>query len=285
MAQRIRSNSIRVLFLLLGVLIGASSVILFMAPFDIAPGGVIGVAILLNHLLDTPLGLVVFLLNIPIQVIAARMLPNGWRVVFWTAFVVLLYSLALDWLAPHFPKDGLTDNVLLNAIFGGITGGISGGLVIRAGGSFGGTSTIALILQRKTGTPMSTTFLYTDMLVIGVAGLVFGWEAALYATVALFINGLAVDYVMEGPSIIRTVIIITDHPDIVSAALMQGLSRGVTAWQAKGMYTGEERSMLFVTVSRAQVRELRELVHNVDPEAFLVIGQGHAAYGRGFRRL
>lgn len=281
--HKFREFSLRWIMISLGVFIGALSVLVFMAPFDIAPGGVTGVAVILAHLVDTPIGLVVLLLNIPIQYLGYRLLPGGWRVVAWTLYVVVTFSTLLDLMGPYLPPEGLTDNVLLNALFGGITGGIAGGLIYRSGGTFGGTSTLALILQRRTGTPMSTTFLYTDMLIIGMAGLVFGWEAALYAVVALFISGLATDYVMEGPSIIRTAVIITDHPQEVAEAVLSTLHRGVTGWEARGMYTGQQRWMLYVTVSRSQMRELRQLVMQTDPTAFMVIGQGHAAYGEGFR--
>ena len=283
MAKTIFKIIVRYIVMTIGAIIGAISVILFMAPFEIAPGGVSGVAVLLNHILNTPIGLMVLLLNIPIQLIGYRMLPGGWRVVVRTIYVLLIYSAAIDLLAPYLPADGLSEDRLLNALFGGISGGIGGGLIYRSGGTFGGTSTLALIVQQRTGTPLSTTFLYTDSLVIGAAGLVFGWEPALYAVVALFVGGLATDYLLEGPSIVRTAMIITNHPDAVSTAIMEELNRGVTAWRAKGMYTGEERWVVYVSLSRSQVQDVRRVALNTDPQAFVVIGQGHAAYGEGFQ--
>ena len=131
---------------------------------------------------------------------------------------------------------------------------------------------------------MSTTFLYTDTVVIGVAGLVFGWEAALYAVVALFVSGLATDYTLEGPSVIRTAVIITDHPQQVADAIFRGLHRGVTSWPVTGMYTQQPHSILYVVVSRSEMRALRQVVSEADPESFIVIGQGHSAFGEGFKR-
>ena len=277
-----RSFILRLFLMTLGALIGAVSVIVFMAPFNIAPGGVSGVAVILNHLFNTPIGLFVLIGNIPIQIIAYRML-GGWRVVAYTVYVVLIYSVAIDVLTPYFPAQGLSENVLLNAIFGGVVGGISSGLVYRAGGTFGGTSTLSRILQRRLGIPMSSSVLYTDMFVIGAAGLVFGWEGALYAAVSLIISGLAADYVLEGPSVIRTAVIITDQPEAVAEVILHGLDRGVTGWEAKGMFTGQEHTLLYVTIGRAQVPDLRRLVFAADPHAFVVVGQGHAAYGSGFK--
>ena len=174
---------------------------------------------------------------------------------------------------------------MLNALFGGMTGGIGVGLVYRAGATFGGTSTLALILQRRFGFPMSTTFLCTDTLIIIAAGLVYGWEGALYAAIALFTAGLATDYVLEGPSVIRTAMIITDKPEEISQRVFASLQRGVTSWKIKGEYTGTDRTMLYVTIARSQVRDLKDEISHVDPKAFIVIGMGHAAYGAGFRRV
>jgi uncharacterized membrane-anchored protein YitT (DUF2179 family) len=264
------------------VAISAVAVIVFLAPFDIAPSGISGVAVILKDLINTPIGLMTFVLNIPIQIMAYYMLPGSWRVVVRTMYVLLVYSVMLDVLGGFIPDDGVSENILLNAIFGGVLEGIAGGLSFRAGGSFGGTSTLALIIRRKMGTPMSTTLLYTDVLVILAAGVAFGWEAALYATLSLFISGLASDYVLEGPAVIRTAVIITTEPDAVSEVIMVKLDRGVTGWEVTGMYTKQKRWMLYVSTQRSQIRELQRLVRQVDPGAFVVVGQGHSAYGEGF---
>jgi uncharacterized membrane-anchored protein YitT (DUF2179 family) len=129
----------------------------------------------------------------------------------------------------------------------------------------------------------STTVLYTDTLVVGVAGL-FSAEAAMYAILTLFISGLATDYVLEGPSVIRTAMIVTNQPEIIANAILTRLDRGVTAWEVKGMYTGQQRWLLYVTISRSEVTELHRIVTDVDQQAFIVIGQGHTAYGEGFKR-
>ena len=116
------------------------------------------------------------------------------------------------------------------------------------------------------------------------------WLVPLLLTVhnaeeALFIGGAASDYVLEGPSVIRTVTIITDKPKEVADAVLVEMHRGVTAWQGKGMFTDDDHTVLFVTVSRQQANEVRVLIHRVDPDAFVVIGQGHSAYGEGFKDI
>ncbi len=285
MLQQFRDTLFRYSLIALGIVIGALSLIVFLQPLDIAPAGVSGASTLLNELFDTPIGLTIFLLNIPIQLLGYWMLPNGARVIGRSVVIILIFSVVIDNLGPMAPAGGISDERMLNALFGGITGGIGVGLVYRAGATFGGTSTLALILQRRFGFPMSTTFLCTDTLIIIAAGLVYGWEGALYAAVALFTAGLATDYVLEGPSVIRTAMIITDKPTEISQRIFANLQRGATSWTIKGEYTGLERTMLYVTVARSQVRDLKEEVSQIDPNAFVVIGMGHAAYGAGFRRV
>jgi uncharacterized membrane-anchored protein YitT (DUF2179 family) len=280
--NQILSVASRILLLSIGAVVSAIAVIVFQAPFNIAPGGVSGVAIILNSLFALPIGIVILIGNIPIQLIAYRMM-GGWRVIAATVYAVVLYSVLIDVLTPYFPPQGVSDNVLLNALFGGIISGIGSGLIYRAGGTMGGTSTIGRILQQRKGIPLSTSILYTDSIVIALAGIVFGWEGALYAILALYVGGAAADYVLEGPSVIRTAVIITDLPREVADAIIGGLGRGVTAWEGTGMFTDTPRTVLYVTISRSQVNGLRRAVQQIDPQAFIVIGQGHSAYGHGFQ--
>jgi uncharacterized membrane-anchored protein YitT (DUF2179 family) len=273
------------MMLIIAAVIDATSVNIFFAPFKIAPSGVTGVAVILNNLDPRlPIGLLILLGNIPVQIFGYRML-GGWRVVVRTVFYIVLYSFLVEFIKPYTANVEVGTNILLNAIFGGILGGIAGGLVLRAGGTQGGTSTLGRILQQQFGMPLSTTSLYTDTAVIFLAGLVFGWEGALYAIVALFVWGATADYVLEGPSVIRTATIITDKPEAISGMVMDNMGRGVTAWQGTGMFTDQDHTVLFITISRAEVSDLQRLVHAADPDAFVVIGQGHVAYGEGFRRI
>ena len=286
MAANLRASSIlsigwHVFLLTLGAIISAFGVIVFEAPFKIAPGGISGVAIILNYVIHTPIGLIILIGNIPIQIFAYRML-GGWRVIAATVYAVGLYSILIDVLPPFAP---ISHDILLNAVFGGIVGGIGTALVLRAGGTMGGTSTLGRILQQRYGTPLSSSTLYTDGIVVIFAGLAFGLEGGLYAMVGLFVAGATTDYALEGPSVIRTGVIITDHPNEVADRIIKELGRGVTSWEAKGMFTDQPHTVLYVTIGRSQVNTLQRLVISADPAAFLVIGQGHSAYGEGFKEV
>ncbi len=266
-----------------GGLLLAANVNLFLAPSRIAPGGVSGIAIILNSLTRWPIGLTMLVLNVPLVVLGYFHLGRR-RFLGRTMYVVLLYNLGIDLLSRWLPAEGLTDQPLLNALYGGMVGGIGTGLVFRGGGTSAGTGVIGRVLQLRTGIPVSQLYLFTDGAVVLAAGLAFGWESAVYALVTLFLWGLAVDFVLEGPSVVRTAFVVTDHPDRVAQAVFGQLGLGLTAWAARGMFTEAEHTVLFCTVSRPDVDELRSVVSAADPEAFVVIGHGHQASGGVYRR-
>jgi uncharacterized membrane-anchored protein YitT (DUF2179 family) len=240
-------------------------------------------AIIINKWLGWPVGLTMLFLNVPMVLLGFRYLGR-FRFLLHTLYAVLLYNLGADLLARWMPAGGLADDLLLNALFGGVIGGIGSGLVLRGRGSLAGTGVLGRILQIKTGVPVSQLYLVTDGGVILVAGLVFGWERGLYALVTLFIWGLATDYLLEGPSVVRMAFIVTDAPEAVASAVFEQLNLGVTAWPAKGMFTTQQHTILFCTVSRPYERALQDVVAEADPDAFYVVGHGHQARGGVFRQ-
>jgi uncharacterized membrane-anchored protein YitT (DUF2179 family) len=274
--------------MLIGALVVALGYGLFQVPYNIAAGGVGGIGIIINHFTGWPVGMMYFILNIPLLVLGYFHLGR-WRFVLRTVLAVFVFSVATDlfiaFLPRFLPQHPITSDTLLSAVYGGIVGGVGGGLIYRAGSTLAGTGVVGRIIQRKTGIPLSQIYLYTDGLIILIAGVIFGWEIALYALLTLFLNGLASDYTLEGPSSVRTATIVTDHPQAVARALMDGFGRGVSRWQITGGYSDEAHAMLMCTIYRSQVNELKCFVTGVDPSAFVVIGMAHQALGGGFTRL
>lgn len=267
----------------ISAIIGGLSMQWFLIPSNIVAGGFAGIAIMSNFLFGLPVGVVTMLLNIPLMIVAYFVL-GGWRVIAKTVYFIIAFSVATDVLGLLLPTGGITDNLILNAIFAGIFGGVSGGIALRVGATGGGTGTLGRILQMKAGLPISTGSLMLDGTIIAASGFLFGWEAVMYAILSVVVYGQVVDYVLEGPSLIMTATIITNEPVDVADHIMFRLNRGVTGWDVTGMYTGHERTVLFVTAYRAEVAQLRRIVSSIDPDAFIVVGHGHVAYGEGFRR-
>ncbi|MFQ5611332.1 MAG: YitT family protein [Anaerolineae bacterium] len=268
--------------LTLGAVVLALNANLFLAPARLTPGGLLSISIIINEFTGWPLGVMMLILNIPMVALGFRYLGR-FRFLTRTVFVVALYSLGIDLLAQILPPRGLTDNLLLNAVYAGVVGGVGTGFVYRGRGTPGGTGVLGRVLQLKSGVPISQVYLLTNGLIILAAVLVFGWERALFAFMTLFIWGLAADYILEGPSVVRTAFIITDSARDVSRAVINQLGLGITAWPAQGMFTETDHVVLFCTVSRPDVNILREMVAEIDPRAFVVIGHGHQATGGVFR--
>lgn len=272
-------------FIIAGAIIQALSVVMFLAPADLAPGGVSGLALIFNRIIPFPIsiGLWILLLNVPLLALGIRYL-GGWRFLIRTIITVALYS-GFTALFERMHIQSVTNDVLLNTLFGGIVGGIGAGLVFRARATTGGTDILALLLVRLRSVPLSQSYLITDVVVIVLAGVAFGWEKALYAIIALYVGGVVAETISEGVHISRTATIITQRPDEVAQAVMTEMGRGVTRWAGTGAYTGSERPILFIVISRAETAMLKAIVSQADPQAFVVISQAQEVYGEGFRRF
>ena len=255
---------------------------IFLAPFNIAPGGISGAAIIIKEFTGWLPGITMLVLTLPMLVIGFYYLGR-FRFLIRAAYVTLVYSLGVDLLATFLPP-GVTDDRLLNALYGGVVGGIGIGLIYRGGTSPAGTSVISRVLNLKTGIPNSQVYMMIDGGIILIAGLVFGWEVALYAFVTLFMWGLVADYVLEGPSVVRTAFIVTDEPEKVSQVLLNRMGVGVTAWAGKGMFSKREHTTLFCALNRPDVKILTAIVNEVDPRSFVVVMQGHQARGGRLRQ-
>ena len=287
-AKIIWQETPRAILLLIGTFLLAFGYVMFQVPFNIVAGGLSGLALIINSFTGWPIGVMYWVMNIPMFILGFIYLGR-WSFLIRTLIAVTIFSFLIDWLQlvlpPLITPYPVTENLLLATIYGGIIGGIGSGLLYRAGGTVGGTSIIGRILQNKTGMPLSQTYFYADGIIILLAGIVFGWEIALYGLLMMFISGLASDYTLEGPSTTRVVTVITNSPKNVSAALLTELGRGVSFWEITGAYTGEQHYMLTCTVSRPQVSQVRNVISDVDPHAFVTISMGHIALGEGFGRL
>lgn len=280
MWQRLRDYAL----ITLGCIIQALAMDLFLIPAQLAAGGVSGLAQIINLFTGWPIGVMTFVLNLPLFYIGWRYL-GGRRFMARTVFTVFAYSALVDLLAVYLPKTGITGDLFLNALYGGVLGGLGMGLVFRAQGTTGGTDILARLLGKWRGVPLSQSYLLTDTVIVFAAGLAFGWNFALYAVVALYISGVAAKASAEGLGVVRAATVITTQPRAIAERVMKELGRGVTGWNGKGMYSGAERHILFIAVSRSEVSQLKAIIQELDPQAFVVIGQAHEAVGEGFKSI
>jgi uncharacterized membrane-anchored protein YitT (DUF2179 family) len=272
------------IFIVLGALAQAIALRLFLVPANLASGGISGISQIINHFTGWPIGVMVFLGNMPLFLIGWRFL-GGRRFALRTAVAIVAYSLFVDMIPrlPFFPINGLTDDLVINSLYGAVVSGVGYGLVYRGGGTSGGSDILARILNHYRGIPMTQSYLMTDTVVILAAGGVFGWKEALYSIITLYVSGLVVDTVMEGGGTARAAMIITSQPGPVSEKILVEMERGVTILEGTGAYTGADRPVLYCVVTRSEVQQLKTIVHEADTKAFMVIGVAHEALGEGFQ--
>jgi uncharacterized membrane-anchored protein YitT (DUF2179 family) len=266
----------------LGALMAALGYVVFQTPHNLAAGGVSGLGIIVNHYTGFSVGTFYLVVNVPLFIWGFFSLGR-WSFLWSSTVAVAVFSMASDLLAWRLPEvlDSwpITNDALLSAIYAGALYGLGTGIIYRYGGTIGGSSISARIIYNKTGFPLSQSYLFTDLAVVLASGLVFNWETALLAAMTLMLCGIFSNYALEGTSQVRTLMIITEKPDPIRLALMHELQRGVTHWEVTGGYSGTVRTMLYFTVLRSRVYDVKHIVSRLDPDAFMVVGLAHQAWG------
>lgn len=242
-------------------------------PNQMLSGGVNGVSILISRFTGLQVGTLVLLINIPIIILGYRKI--GGRFIALTTAAVASYSLLVNLI----PTSAAVDDLLLASVFGGLLHGLGLALVLRAGGSTGGTDVIGVILNRTYGLSMGEVMLGFNTLIVGASALLFDLNAALYTLVLMFVTSRTVD-TLQNPSSRKTAIIITSEPQKMAERIHQQLQRGVTFLQGEGSYEGSERKVLMCVLTRFETVHLKEIVLSVDPNAFMTISETGEVVGR-----
>ncbi len=262
-----------------GTVIAALAVNLFLMPNQLASGGLGGLLLILHYLWEIPMGSTYFLVNIPAIYLLYRI--YGWQGLARTIWGIAAFSLFLDLTEPlsiYAP----TTNPLLAAIYAGLLVGLGLGLTLIVGGSTGGTSTVAQAVRHYTGMDASRFLFLTDLLILAFGAVVLNLEAVLYGLLVTFIMARVIQAVQEGLNTSRCLMIISEHPDDVSQAIMHEVRRGVTRLDGTGEYSRQRRPVLMCVVRESEVVRIKRLVLQTDPEAFVLITDAREVNGRGF---
>jgi len=267
---------------MLGAVLYALSVDMFTSPNNIAPGGVTGISTILNSLFDLPIGMMMMIINIPIFILGGIFI--GWKYIGRSLVCLALVSSAIDLLDPYLPV--YQGDLMLASIFGGIIMGLSLGVIFTRGGSTGGTDIVARLLGKlMPSMTQGRLILGIDLVVVIIAALVFGLEAALYAIIALFVSSFVVDRVLYGSDTGKMMFIITERVAEVNKALNEQLDRGTTILKGKGGWSGGDRDVIMCAIRRNQAYKLRALIRSLDPKAFIIAGDASEILGKGFKSL
>lgn len=266
--------------IILGAVITAVALNMFLIPNKVAAGGVSGLATVLHHLVGSPVGLTMLAFDIPLLILSMRVI--GARFGVNTIFGAATLALTIDLLAPYVPV--LTVDLLLASLYGGVLAGIGLGIVFRFEGSTAGTDLAAAMLNKLFGFSIGQALLGIDFFVIAAAGLAFqSAELSLYALISLFITTQIVDLVQEGPSSAKAFFIMTNEANAMARDIFAKLERGVTFLQARGGYTGQPKEMLFCVVSKREITKLKEIIYANDKQAFVIVADAHEVLGEGFK--
>lgn len=266
--------------ILLGSVITALGLILFLIPNKIAAGGVSGIATIIYYVLGYPVGWTMLAFEIPLFLASVRIIGLGFGI--RTLLGAVTLPLLIEFLTPR--VEVITTNPLLATVFGGVVVGCGIGIVFRFRGSTGGTDEVAALIHKLTGMPLGQIVLMLDGLVIISAGIFFGIESALYALISVYVASKVIDLVQEGLAVDKAAFIISDFSDEIAQGILERMGRGVTALRGKGMYTGKGRDVLLAVVAQSEVSRLKEVVHEADPDAFVIMANVNEVLGEGFKK-
>ena len=263
--------------ILLGAIIAGAAYPLFMTPNHIAPGGITGIATILNHLMGWRVGAVSLALNVPLFLISYRAM--GRIFAFRSIIATIIFTMFIDIL----PLQPMTHDPLLGALYGGVMLGAGLGLIMRGGATTGGSDMIARMVHKRFQFISTGSFLFAiDCAVVISAGFLIGTSEALYALINIFLSAKVMDTVIVGFSSNKACFVMSARWQEIADRVMRDMDRGVTLLTARGAYTGTERPTLLCVISRSEIMTFKRILHEEDENAFVIIVEAHEAIGDGF---
>ena len=281
MKKKILKRLLDLIIVATGSAIFALSVVLLLNPYNIVPGGITGISMLIFELFPVlPIGTMILILNVPVFIISWRLL--GREFLLYSGFGILISSILIDVLGNVLPP--IEIEPFLAAIFGGLLMGIGLGIMLMRGATTGGSSMIARLLKIPfPSMNIGSLLLIIDGVIAIAAGFVFGSaNNMLYAIITIYISAKAIDGLLYGLNVERMAFIISEHiPEIVKE-ISARLHRGATILHGEGSYSGEERKIILCAVKRQQIATLKNLIKEVDPKAFMILTEAYEVLGEGF---
>ncbi len=272
----------KIVLVLLGTLIYSAGVGLFLDPNGLAPGGVVGISVIVSHLFGGPTGTWYFLLNLPIVLLGWW--KFGGKFIVWSFYSVVCNSLFTN-IFVIFPA--VTKEPLLAALAGSILTGTGIGIVFRSGATTGGTDILVKILRNKyPALKTSTLFMVMDIVIVAAAGIFFkDFNVAMYALIAVAIAGRVMDYVLYGKDEATLVFIVSDKPDTLLQRLLEEMDVGATILTGRGAYSQNEKNIIMCVVKKSATPNLEDIVKEEDSHAFMIVTSASEIYGEGYKNI
>lgn len=265
--------------LCIGAVIAALGLELFLIPNEVIDGGVVGLSIMAQYLTGLPLGVFLVVFNLPFLHLAKNQIGKDFVVA--TVIAIIFLSIWSE-VVGEYPK--VTNDPFLAAVFGGIIDGLGVGLIMRAGGSLDGTEIVAIIVDKKTIWSVGEVVMFINLFILSGAGLLFGWDKAMYSLFAYFVISRMIDVVIKGLDEMYAVMIVSNVPYELTDELNAKLGRGVTLLHGEGGYTRQSKEILYCVVTRLEVDKLKQIVHGMDERAFITIYPVNDIVGGRFKK-
>ncbi|BDG48656.1 YitT family protein [Parageobacillus sp. KH3-4] len=263
----------------IGAVLMAVGLEIFLVPNNVIDGGITGISIMLSHITGFPLGIFIFLLNLPFFFMGYKQIGKTFAISTLFGIIVLSVFTSLFHPVPAF-----TEDILLATIFGGMILGTGVGLVIRYGGALDGTEILAILINKKFPFSVGEIIMFFNIFILGAAGFVFTWDRAMYSILAYVIAFKTIDVVIKGLDESKSAWIISDNSEAIGDAIMNRLGRGVTYLSGEGAFSGDDKKVIFCVITRLEEAKLKEIVEENDPNAFLAIADMAEVRGGRFKK-
>lgn len=280
------NHVIEIILNMLGITVGsfiyACGISLFLDPNNLAPGGIVGLSVILNRIVGVETGTLYFILNIPIMLLG--LWKFGARFIASTFFSIILNSWFTNFLAGFEP---ITREPLLAALAGSILVGVGVAIVFKSKATTGGTDIIVKVIHEKykhlrTG----AIFLLTDVIIVTASGFVFkDFNIIMYAFIAVTVTGKVMDMVLYGGDEAKLFYIISDHPEMIAERILKDIDIGVTFLSGKGAYSRREKQVIMCVARKQQGPAIEEIVKQEDKDAFMIISSANEIYGEGYKNI
>ena len=283
--KQLRAEIVNWVQIVLGILLCTAAYNMFIIPNEIAPGGFTGIAQLINHVTGLPVGMLTLALNVPLFALSARSL--GLKFGARSLFASVGLSILIDVLPlPSVIPIDTTERLLLASVFGGVVAGAGFGLIIRGNATTGGTDMLAkLVSSRVHALSIGMIMFAVDGMVIVASAFVFDVVSALFALICTFFMSEVIDFLVDGLNSARAYFIISGQSELIAQRVMSEMERGITGLDGRGMYSGQDRQVLLCVISRTESPQLRAIVSDCDPTAFIIATNVHEVLGEGFRPI
>ncbi len=266
-------------FITVGAVLMAVALEVFLVPNEIIDGGITGISIVLSKVTTFPLGIFLFIINLPFLFLGYKQI--GKTFAFSTLYGIAVMSITTQLLHHVSP---FTNEKILAVLFGGLILGLGVGLVIRFGGSLDGTEIVAILLSKRLRMPVGQIIMIMNVFIFIVAGFVFGWDSAMYSIFTYYMASKVMDIVVEGLNESKSVTIISNEYEEISQTIQDRLGRSTTFMYARGGYSKEDTQVIYCVVTRLELAKLKALVQEIDPKAFIAIEHVSDVLGGNFEK-